>query len=67
MSNFGGHGFNVNVFFRLTEMCLEGWHHFNDKCYRYFSQPKTWLNAYYYCQGQFGAKLATIDSSEENE
>lgn len=48
-------------------MCLKGWHHFGDKCYRYFSQPRTWLNAYYYCQGQFGAKLATIDSREEND
>lgn len=48
-------------------MCLKDWHYSNGKCYRYFSKPKTWLNAYYYCQGQFGAKLATIDNSVENK
>lgn len=47
-------------------VCLEDWHHFNDKCYRYFSSPKTWLDAYYYCQAAFGAKLATIENREEN-
>lgn len=47
-------------------MCLNDWHYSNGKCYRYFSTPKTWLDAYYHCQGHFGAKLATIDNSEDN-
>lgn len=47
-------------------VCVKDWHHFNGKCFRYFSSPKTWLNSYYYCQAAFRAKLATIESKEEN-
>lgn len=47
-------------------VCLKDWHHFNDKCFRYFSGPKTWLNSYYYCQAAFKAKLATVENEEEN-
>lgn len=53
------------IFF-LIAVCLKDWHHINDKCYRYFSKPKTWLNAYYHCQAAYGAKLATVENKEEN-
>ncbi|EDO29062.1 predicted protein [Nematostella vectensis] len=48
------------------EMCLKDWSYFNGKCFRYFSEPKTWEEAHGFCQGN-GAKLATIDNQEENE
>lgn len=47
-------------------MCLEGWHYFNDKCYRYISRGKSWLDAHFHCQAAFGAKLATIENEGEN-
>lgn len=47
-------------------VCLKDWYHFGDKCYRYFSNPKSWLNAHYHCQAAFSGKLATVENEKEN-
>ncbi|XP_068751342.1 C-type mannose receptor 2-like [Montipora capricornis] len=47
-------------------VCLKDWYQFGDKCFRYFSNPKSWLDAHSHCQAAFSAKLATVENEEEN-
>ena len=43
--------------------CTEGWSKINDKCYKYFSNSKSWAAARESCKG-FGGNLATVTSAK---
>ncbi|XP_033855407.2 lectin-like [Acipenser ruthenus] len=45
--------------------CLKGWVGFNDRCYQYVKDKKTWADAELYCLS-IGGNLASVHSVEEN-
>ncbi|XP_074840347.1 dromaiocalcin-1-like isoform X2 [Carettochelys insculpta] len=50
----------------VAERCREGWRHFFEGCYGYFSHEKTWEEAEIECQQCWSdAHLASIHSAEE--
>merc|ERR1712183_85937 len=45
--------------------CQAGWSAFNGKCYKYFSEEKTWEDSEDYCK-TFDANLASVHWGGEN-
>ena len=55
----------VKWFFLFSAVCPAGWHYYRDSCYKYYSTPKAWEDAYRYCQVH-NAKLASVENEPEN-
>ena len=53
----------LNIPFILDE-CVEDWTGYNNGCYRYFRETKTWENARKHCL-EFGADLVSLHSDED--
>ncbi|BFZ25376.1 hypothetical protein BsWGS_28415 [Bradybaena similaris] len=49
-----------------SQNCQEGWHFFNGSCYSFSGLQVMWAEALAICKA-FNAKLAEIETSEENE
>ncbi|KAG6922423.1 hypothetical protein G0U57_002599, partial [Chelydra serpentina] len=59
--------FNPSLAGVQAAFCPTGWLHFQDNCYGYFFQEKTWPDAEAECQRYWqGAHLVSIHSAGEN-
>ncbi|XP_044192218.1 ladderlectin-like [Thunnus albacares] len=48
------------------DSCFPGWYPYGSRCFKFFSSPKTWIDAENYCL-YFGANLASIHNPGEYE
>ncbi|XP_072046296.1 snaclec B9-like [Amphiura filiformis] len=51
---------------QIFDGCGRGWTSFNDSCYVYIRDPKSWSSARKFCK-LYGSDLASISSQEEND
>ena len=50
----------------ILDVCLTGWKSFQERCYKVFSETKTWPEAKRYCESVNG-NLASITSEQIND